>query len=76
MPEYKGMRSLSETINSALKRTQINSLRSKKSFMKQREFAWQVVYYNIKKIIKISSKNDQTFFICHIEIYSIRTEHV
>jgi len=74
LPDFYGMRWINETVNSALKRTQINSLRSKKSFMKQREFAWQVVYYNIKRIIKISSKNDQTFFICHIEIYSIRTE--
>jgi hypothetical protein len=75
MPDFAGMRSISETVNSVLKRTQINSLRSKKHFMREREFAWQVVYYNIKRIIKISySKDNQTFFIYQIEIYSIRTE--
>ena len=75
MPEFKGMRSINETVNSVLKRTQIYSLRSKKHFMREREFAWQIVYYNIKRIIKISSSNkNRAFFICQIEIYSIRTE--
>ena len=64
LPEFKGMRWISETVNSVLKRTQINSLRSKKSFMKQREFGWQVIIYNIKRRIKLnnSSKEYQTFF--------------
>ena len=66
---------MNETVNSVLKRTQINALRSKKAFMKKREFGWQVIFYNIKRIIKISdSKNNQAFFIFQIEIYSIRTE--
>jgi len=47
MPEYKGMRSLSETVNSVLKRTQIQSLRSKKHFMREREFGWQIICYNL-----------------------------
>jgi len=75
LPAFYGMRWAVETVNSVLKRTQIHSLRSKKHFMREREFAWQIVYYNIKRIMKIShSKNNQTFFICQIEIYSIRTE--
>lgn len=74
MPEFKGMRSINETVNSVLKRTQIHSLRSKKHFMREREFGWQIIYYNIKKILKISGNNNQTFFIFQIEIYSIRTE--
>jgi hypothetical protein len=74
MPEFKGMRSINETVNSVLKRTQIHYLRSKTNSMREREFGWQIVYYNLKRIIKISSKNHRTFFICHIRIYSIRTE--
>jgi len=77
LPSFKGMRSINETVNSVLKRTQIHSLRSKKHFMREREFAWQIVYYNIKRIIKISDSNDnRAFFICQIEIYSIRTEPI
>src|SRR3989338_2330252 len=77
LPSFKGMRSINETVNSVLKRTQIHSLRSKKHFMREREFARQIVYYNIKRIIKISDSNDnRAFFICQIEIYSIRTEPI
>ncbi len=75
MPEFKGMRNINETVNSVLKRTQIHSLRSKIHYMREREFAWNIILYNIKRIIKIFySKNNQTFFICQIEIQSIRTE--
>ena len=74
MPEFKGMRSINETINSVLKRTQINSLRSKRHFMREREFGWQIVYYNLKRLMKVNLRNNQTFFYFSIEIYSIRTE--
>ena len=75
MPKFKGMRSINETVNSVLKRTQIHSLRSKKHFMREREFGWKIVYYNLKRMIKISySKDNRAFFICWIEIHSIRTE--
>ena len=75
LPGFKGMRSIVETVNSVLKRTQIHYLRSKTQVMREREFGWNIVLYNIKRRIKIShSKNNQTFFICQIEIYSIRTE--
>ena len=71
------MRSINETVNSVLKRKQIHFLRSKKCVMKKREFGWNVILYNIRRIIKISySEDNQAFFICHIEIYSIRTEHI
>ena len=76
LPEFYGMRWINETVNSVLKRTQINSLRSKKCFMKQREFGWHIILYNIKRNIIISSKNNQTFIFYQIEIYSIRTEHL
>jgi len=63
-PDFAGMRSIVETVNSVLKRTQIHSLRSKMHFMREREFAWNIVLYNIKRRIKISSgKSSQTFFI-------------
>lgn len=74
-PDYYGMRWINETINSVLKRTQINSLRSKKCFMKKREFGWHVILYNIKRRIKLSSGNYQTFFYLIVILYSFRTEH-
>ena len=75
LPDFMGMRSLNETVNSVLKRTQIFALRSKKCFMKKREFGWHIILYNIKRKIKVSSlKNSQTFIFFQIEIYSIRTE--
>ena len=77
LPEFIGMRSINETVNSVLKRTQIHFLRSKKCVMKKKEFGWNVIAYNIKRTIMISySTNHQTFFICQIEIYSIRTEPI
>ena len=69
LPDFMGMRSINETVNSVLKRTQIHSLRSKKHFMREREFAWQIVLYNIKRKIKVSSGNNQTFIFWLIRIY-------
>ena len=63
LPEFIGMRSINETVNSVLKRTQINFLRSKKSFMKKREFGWQVIIYNIKRKIKLSNGEKIQSFI-------------
>ena len=53
LPDFMGQRSIVETVNSMIKRTQIPALRSKKSFMKKREFAWHVVLYNIKREINL-----------------------
>jgi hypothetical protein len=69
LPEFYSMRWINETVNSVLKRTQIHFLRSKKSFMKQREFGWQIIVYNIKRKIKVSSENNQTFIFWTIRIY-------
>ena len=75
LPEFKGMRSIVETVNSVLKRTQIHYLRSKTHFMREREFAWNVVLYNIKRKIKISGgKVNQTFFCLIFILCPIRTE--
>ena len=69
LPEFYGMRWINETVNSVLKRTQINSLRSKKCFMKKREFGWQIILYNIKRKIKVSSGKTQTFIFLSIQIF-------
>ena len=72
LPEFMGMRSLVETVNSVLKRKQIQALRSKKKYMKQREFAWHVVLYNInRKIIIGGPDNNQSFIFCLIFILVI-----
>ncbi len=50
-PKFKRMRTLVETVNFVLKKTQITSLRSKKYFMRERELGWHIIFYNIKRII-------------------------
>jgi len=72
LPKFMGRRSLVETINSVLKRKQISSLRSKKKYMKQREFAWHVVLYNLNRRIILSSNRDyQSLIFCLIFILVI-----
>ena len=67
-PSYN-MRNINETVNSVLKRTQIHFLRSKKDSMKEKEFGWQVTWYNIKRKILISFGNEgQTFFCLTLQI--------
>lgn len=76
-PCYYGLRWINETVNSTLKRTQIHFLRSKKCSMKQREFGWHIILYNIKRIIKLSSNEEsQTFFYLIVIICPIWTEQV
>ena len=75
LPEFYNMRNINETVNSVLKRTQIHYLRSKNSVMREREFGWNIVLYNIKRVIKISSeKSSQTFFCSILIICPFRTE--
>jgi len=69
LPEFYGMRWINETVNSVLKRTQIHFLKSKKCFMKKREFGWQIILYNIKRKIKLSSGETQSFIFWIIKIY-------
>jgi len=70
LPEFMGQRSIVETIISVLKRTQIISLRSRKIYMKQREFAWHIILYNIKRKIKVKKDAEvQSFIFLSIRIY-------
>jgi len=72
LPEFMGQRSIIESINYSLKQKQINALSSKKEFMKQREFGWNVVWYNLRMELKNLNSNLQrklTFFIFQIRIY-------
>jgi len=50
IPDYYGMRSIVECVNSMLKRTQITALRSRKAHMKKKELGWHVVLHNIKRM--------------------------
>lgn len=69
-PKFKGMRSIVENINYVLKGTQIASLRSKKHSMRERELGWHLIFYNIKKIMRLTESNElQTFLFFQIRIY-------
>jgi len=71
-PEDKGMRSIVESVNFVLKKTQIPSLRSKKHFMRERELGWHIIVYNIKRKIKVSSSGGiQSFIFLNLKIYFI-----
>ena len=69
-PKNKGMRSIVENVNYVLKETQIASLRSKKHSMRERELGWHLIFYNLKKIIRLTKSNEvQTFLFFQIRIY-------
>jgi hypothetical protein len=70
LPDFMGQRSIIECINAVIKRRFINSLRSKKSYMKKREFAWSMIVYNLTKRLEneanclgVEQKEVQSFFI-------------
>lgn len=66
LPDFMGKRSIVEAINSVLKKKYILSLKSKKDFMKKREFAWTMIVYNIDLIVRDKQKDNQgslSFFI-------------
>ena len=56
LPDFMGQRSIIEAVNAAFKRRRLNSLRSKKDLMKKKEFAWQVVAYNLEIEISFDKK--------------------
>lgn len=73
LPEFQGMRSIVETVNFMIKKTQISCLKSKKKIMKQKEFGWQVVVHNLKRKILLgdySEKQEVLFlFIVKIQLF-------
>jgi len=71
LPDFMGQRSIIESVNSSLKQKQIHSLRSKKVFMKQREFGWHIIWYNLRIGLKNSTQKELNFFIFQIRIYVI-----
>lgn len=71
LPYFMGQRSIVESVNSSLKQKQIHSLRSKKVFMKQREFGWHIIWYNLRMELKNSTQKELNFFIFQIRIYVI-----
>ena len=76
LPEFMGQRSMNETVNSSLKRRQINSLKSKKFYFQQREFGWHIILYNLRINMSFYNKSSQTFFYLILIIYPFRTEPV
>ena len=77
LPKFIGQRSIIEAVNFSLKTKQITALRSKKKNMKQKEFGWHMILYNIRMNInnkKFNSVGKATelnlkFFLFKIEIY-------
>ena len=62
--EYYPLRNNVESVFSSLKRVQGLKIRSRKSFMKKREMAWQIVWYNIRKKLSCAS----FFYLIFIKI--------
>jgi len=75
LPDFMGQRSIVENVNFVLKGRRITSLSSKKVFMKQREFGWHIILYNLVKIVEeksgVSNETQSSFFILQIQIYVI-----
>lgn len=77
LPEFMGQRSIVESVNYSLKRRQIISLSCKRDYLKQREFGWHAILYNLLRIINLKKDNlvgkatrlDQFIFLLRIEIY-------
>lgn len=76
LPDFMGQRSIIECINAALKRRFINCLRSKKDFMKKREFAWSMIVYNLTRKLELEENNGlvspqivDSFFILILVFY-------
>ena len=72
LPDFMGQRSIIEAVNAVLKRRFINSLKSKKDYMKKREFAWTMIVYNLDRKLKYANNNVQmkiSFFILVLIYY-------
>ncbi len=71
LPEFMGQRSIVESVNCSLKQKQIQALKAKKVFMKQREFGWHIIWYNLRMEVKNSIQNEQVFLFFRIEFFVI-----
>jgi len=76
LPDFMGQRSIIECINAVIKRRFINCLRSRKSHMKKREFAWSMIVYNLTKRLENEAncldgeqREVQSFFILILIFY-------
>ena len=66
LPDFMGKRSIIEAVNAALKRRFLTNLRSKKDYMKKREFAWTMIVYNLDRMTRLDKnevKMEISFFI-------------
>jgi hypothetical protein len=75
LPDFMGQRSIIECINAVLKRRFIHCLRSKKDFMKKREFAWTMIVYNLTRKIEIN-ENEQTISITKLNSFCNRSQYL
>ena len=73
LPDFMGQRSIVESINFSLKSKQLIALKSKKRNMKQREFGWHIVWYNLRMDLKNQPKKGLNFLFFKLEFMSFRT---
>ncbi len=72
LPDYMGQRSIVECINAVLKRRFLSCLRSKKSYMKKREFGWVMIVYNLTRRLEDSGFEQMridSFFVLVLIFY-------
>jgi len=66
LPDFYNKRSVIEAVNAALKRRFLNCLRSKKNSMKEKEFSWTMIVYNLDRSLICRDDEKQmkiSFFI-------------
>jgi len=72
LPDFMGQRSIIEAINFSIKKKHILSLASRKVYLKQREFAWHMIVYNLRMIVEKSGvpmETKQNYFFVLVRIY-------
>lgn len=66
LPDFMGQRSIIECVNAVLKRRFLGCLKSKKSYMKKREFGWVMIVYNLTRRLEkagLEQMRVDSFFI-------------
>ncbi len=72
LPDFFGKRNIIEAVNASLKKRFLNCLRRKTDLMKEKEFAWTMIVYNLTKTIensKTGQKQLKYFFILILIFY-------